>query len=241
MQIKNDIYPYLKGDRHDNCLAVEFQFEPDDYIYKSRNAVLRSLCTEKEIIHIGCVDHNIETITAKLRKGKWLHKILCDTAKRCLGVDILEEGIRYIREDLNFEDVVAVDITSGAIPEVISSTKWDCMFIPDVLEHLDNPLKFLSRIHTMYCRYVKSVVITAPNSFTPANIKNARKGIECINSDHRFWFTPFSLMKLAVLAGFTVKRIHMCNHGAINRPRFFYPFQSRHPLIRSSMVVELNF
>jgi len=240
MLINQEIYKYLRGDIHDNGLQVKFQFEPADFIYKSRNDLLGSLCKGKKIIHIGCVDHNIETINLKLRKGKWLHKILCDNSKRCFGVDIHEAGIRYISESLNFKDVAALNIISDTNP-VLNDNSWDYMFIPDVIEHLDNPIEFLSKIHKYYPKNVNSVVITAPNSFTRSNMKNARMGIECLNSDHRFWFTPFTLIKLAVLAGFTVKRIHMCNHGAINRPRFFYPMQSRYPLIRSSIVAELNF
>jgi hypothetical protein len=240
MLINQEICQHLRGEIHDKGFQVKFQFEPDDFIYKSRNDLLSSLCKGKEIIHIGCVDHNIETIKIKLRKGKWLHKILCDRAKRCFGVDIHKEGIKYIAENLNLKDVAAFNIISDTNP-AINNNFWDYMLIPDVIEHLNNPIEFLRTIHKKYPRNVNSVVITAPNSFTRLNMKNARRGVECINSDHRFWFTPFTLIKLAVLAGFAVKRIHMCSHGEINRPSFFYPMQSRYPLIRSSIVVELNF
>ncbi|MDN5338800.1 MAG: hypothetical protein PWQ20_1870 [Thermotogaceae bacterium] len=43
--------------------------------------------------------------------------------------------------------------------------------------------------------------MTAPNALRYSNFIFAQKNIEVINSDHRYWFTPYTLSKIALMAG----------------------------------------
>lgn len=47
----------------------------------------------------------------------------------------------------------------------------------------------------------RELIVTAPNAIRWEKFKNLRKGIECINSDHRYWFTPYTLAKIVLETG----------------------------------------
>lgn len=241
MKIQNDDLPYLSGQKFSNGRAFEFRFDAADTQYRSRTDVLTDLVRDKQIIHVGCVDHDVASIEKKIKKGKWLHKELDETAMRCLGVDINQDGVDYINNTLGYADVMVADVTGDPVAE-LANEHWDYFLLPEVLEHIDNPVTFLQRIHANFRDNVGQLIITVPNAFTPDNVRNARQGKEVINTDHRYWFTPYTLAKVVMAAGFRVANITMCRHGRVKKRsviknRWF----SRHPLMRSDIVMLLDF
>lgn len=50
-------------------------------------------------------------------------------------------------------------------------------------------------------------IITVPNAFSFLRDKKFASRVECINSDHRFWFTHYTISKIMYMAG--IKRIHV--------------------------------
>jgi len=241
MRISKDYNPYLSGDKYSNGLKVKFLMESGDELYRSRSDVLAEICTGKRIIHVGCVDHDIDSIEKKIKRNKWLHKNLCEAAERCFGVDIQEDGIRYLREVLGYEDVAAVNIIDEEFEPFVQE-EWDYLLLPEVLEHIDNPVDFLSGIRRRFIGKLDNLIITVPNAFSKDIIKGAQKDMEFINSDHRYWFTPYTLAKVAVQAGFSVQRFIMCKHGIVKRRSFARnAWFRRHPLMRGDVVMILSF
>ena len=233
---------YLTGEKYTNALQVAFEFEKEDYRYRTQIDLLCEIAKDKKIVHLGCVDHNISTINHKLKRNKWLHSRLCQSAQRCHGVDIEAEGIRYIKEQLGFNDTSCADIFSDQFKSIAEGDSWDYIFIPEVLEHLDDPSGFLQAIAEQYSITFKKMVLTVPNGISHDNWKLAKKGYEVINSDHRFWFSPFTLAKTIDTAGMVVERILMCRHGTINwralrRNRFY----KKHPLLRNDILCIAGF
>ena len=241
MRIPDQYNPYLKGDEYMNVFRVKFIYEKEDWQYVSRMDILRELSENKKVVHFGCVDHNVSVIERKIKSNKWLHKILCDSAERCYGVDINEEGIRYLRDNLGYKDVEAVDILCSE-SVVINKDKWDYLFIPEVLEHVNNPVEFLEKIRGKFSSNVDKVVITVPNAFSTGNFRNARRGFERINSDHRYWFTPYTMCRIAVESGFCIGKIIMCRRGRIRKGRILQNYYlKRHPLMRDNILIILGF
>lgn len=229
----------MTGEEFSNGKEFSFDFESTDYDYHSRVDVLKNLVTGKKIIHLGCVDE-LETIKHRMKRGKWLHKELDDVTERCIGVDINEDGIRYIREELNYSDVCVADVTQEP-PAILADETWDFFMIPEVLEHIDNPVDFLKRIKHHYQGLARQFVITVPNAFTPGNFSRAKRNVETINTDHRFWFTPYTLAKVVTLAGFKISNITMCRHGRVKRRSIFKNYwYRRHPLARCDIVMILD-
>lgn len=238
MKIPASVIPYLTGESFSSGLEINFEYDEDDYIYQSRADILSKLCLDKKIIHLGCADH-ASVIKRKLKRNKWLHKKLCDAAQRCYGVDISQEGIEIIK-GLGYTDVAALNIIEDT-SEIIFSEKWDYMLIPEVLEHVNNPVSFLEAIRKKYKGVVDKLVITVPNAFNRRIFVRAIKGIEVINTDHRYWFTPYTLAKVAMNAGLTVDKMMTCRGGIVKRRSFLSnAYYRKRPLLRGDIVMVTN-
>ncbi len=237
MRFSDNDLDYIKGKNYINALPVTFEFDNEDYRYQTQIDLLCKLAKGKKIIHVGCVDHNIETVKHKIKRGKWLHSRLCQTASRCHGVDIENKGIHFIREKLGFHDTSCADIFSDEFAQIIEKDTWDYLLIPEVLEHIAEPSAFLQAIDERYGKSFSKIIITVPNGISQDNWKFAKKGMEVINSDHCFWFTPYTLAKTIVNAGMTVEKILMCRHGTINWRSFIKKrFFRKHPLLRNDIL-----
>jgi hypothetical protein len=237
MHIGADVIPYLRGEVFSKGLAVAFEEEDEDRTLRSRLEWLEQLCTGKNVVHVGCVDHSPEVIEGKRARGRWLHERLCVTARRCYGVDLDATGIEYMRSKLGYEDVCAADLVKADCEE-IQRSDWDYMVLGEVIEHIDDPIHFLRVLHRRYGRHVRAMLITAPNAFARENLRHARASIERINTDHRYWFTPFTLAKVAVRAGLQPRRFVMCGGEEI-KPRAIVKnaVLRRYPLLRSNIAM----
>jgi hypothetical protein len=225
---------YLKGTKFNNVLRVPFS---DSSILTTRKDKLIELVKGKNIIHVGCVDH-MELIAARKKQGLWMHDLLMQNSKRCLGIDINKEGIDYLKNTLKIGDVFYNDLGSDNLCNEILNADWDYIVLGEIVEHLDNPTSFLDKIRTHYGHKIKNIVITVPNAFKLKNFKNSLKNFEEINSDHRFWFTPYTISKILIKAGYKVDEILMClNDGDINaRGLVSKRIYTKYPLLREDIV-----
>jgi 2-polyprenyl-3-methyl-5-hydroxy-6-metoxy-1,4-benzoquinol methylase len=234
--------PYLSGERFAEDLHIRYELEPSDTHLKSRFEVLQDLASGADVLHLGCVDHEVEAVERKRRQGRWLHEALCRSARRCTGVDIQADGLAHMRQ-LGYEDVHQLDIADHAqpLPPALNCS-WDWIMVPEVLEHIGDPQSFLRAISTRFKGVAGGLVITVPHAFSKANARHARDSLERINSDHRFWFTPYTLGKLVVGAGFSIERFEMCNVGPVGQLNWLQRWwHARHPMQRNNLVLIARF
>ena len=85
---------------------------------------------------------------------------------------------------------------------ILKSEQWQYIVLGEVLEHINNPVEFLTQLNSNFKGHVDSIIITVPNAFALKNIKNAFRNVEEINSDHRYYFTPYTLGKILTLSGY---------------------------------------
>jgi hypothetical protein len=198
IQFDKKILPYISGEKFSNALTVEIkELFPDN----KRVDLIKNLCVNKKIIHIGCVDH-LPLIEEKINKNHWLHKLITEVSSETIGIDINKEGIEYLQNKLNIKNVLYANIVTDDIPE-IKNKKWDYMILGEIVEHVDNPVHFLNSIREKYQDVVDKIIITVPHIL----VKNRttlmyKNSMELINTDHRYWFTPFTLTKVMYQAGF---------------------------------------
>jgi hypothetical protein len=197
MKFEENIREYLTGDKFSNGLKVRLQ--NDRSSYTNRIKIIEDKVKGKKVVHIGCCDH-IPLIQKKIEKNIWLHKRLDDSSNKLLGVDINREGIDYMKNNLGYDDVVCANLITDDIQEIYAE-KWDYLVLGEILEHVDNPVQFLSSIKEKYVDKVDKIIITVPNAFFIVNLDHLENGVEVINSDHRFWFTPYTLAKVGTLSG----------------------------------------
>lgn len=245
MRFDPGIHDYLTGARFSSGLRVRIAAE--EAAVPDRISLLEGLVRGKAIIHLGCTDH-IPLIEDKIKHGTWLHARLCGSARRCLGVDTNGEGIELLRSRFGVRDVVCGDILSDVMPE-IETARWDYIVAGEVLEHVDNPVAFLTGVRNRYSGTVARMVITVPNAFGWANLRNALRNNEYINTDHRYWFTPYTLGKIATRAGMEIHGFHLCESVPAPatpgsrlgiRARAMRCILARRPLLRQHVLMEVK-
>jgi hypothetical protein len=200
--------------------------------------LLRALTAGKDVIHLGFCDH-LPSIDARRTDGRWLHDHMRASARRCLGVDIDADAVAYVRDRLGVDDIVCADITDEASRQLIAGGAWDYLLIPEVLEHIGDPVRFLKAIRTLHGADIGRVVITVPNAFRAGSFRNALRGVEAINSDHRFYFTPYTLMKVATDAGFAIESIAFAQFSRSGRAKSL--ILKRFPMLSENLVLIARF
>lgn len=166
-----------------------------------RSALIASLAHKRNILHVGCCDH-FDLIEAKMAAGNWLHDTLLRTGSDVLGVDIDTRALalcQHLRPDAAFLrwNILAED------PPSSMSRSYDWCLLPEIIEHLGDPVPFLSVLRTRLAGRCSRILCTVPNAFLLGNFTSALRGVETINTDHRHWYTPFTILKVLRLAGFT--------------------------------------
>ena len=229
---------YLLGNRFNNGGVVSLNSQKSNIVY--RNDYLLKVSKDKNILHLGFVDH-IPLIDEKIKGENWLHKKLIDVSSLCYGVDINAKGIKYIQDKYGYKNLYALDITSDIIPEEILNIEFDYILIPDVIEHIGNPVEFLKSIRERFKGNVNKIILTTPNAFRWNNFMNTFKKIECINTDHRFWFTPFTLSKIVTDAGYKIDKLGYFEHGRLSRRQIFKKFiLNKYLAFRDTLIIEIG-
>ncbi|OQP67831.1 methyltransferase domain-containing protein [Niastella populi] len=207
MKLDREVNDYLTGTKFSSGLLINIAKKEKNTI--RRLEYLKELVLGKKVIHLGFTDHT-PLIKDKIKQNIWLHKILVDASEKCVGVDVNCEAVEYVRSEIGINDVYCHDITSDVLLEPLCAEKWDYLILGELLEHINNPVSFLSDINDKYGNYFKEIVITVPNAFDLINIRQIFKRKEFINTDHRFWFTPYTLSKVVSEAGFEIIKFHFC-------------------------------
>lgn len=212
MRLPDFVQPYLSAQKFSNALSVPLAFKGT---IPSRLDFLQNLVKHKTVVHIGCLDHK-DLMDVKIAKHQWLHGLLDESATRCLGIDINQEAFNYLQTTHQYQgNIIIADVLKAPLPEVTESN-WDYMILGELLEHVDNPVEFLATLRTQYSGTIKQIVVTVPNGFTQTNFKYAQQSKELINSDHRFWFTPYTLARVMNAAGITPHEFFFTNRVPLN-------------------------
>ncbi|WP_315789084.1 class I SAM-dependent methyltransferase [Fischerella sp. JS2] len=155
-------------------------------LINSRIDYLCNLVKGRNVLDIGVVEHTIEAI----HSPDWLHKNLCQHAKTCLGVDILEDDVKKL-QSMGF-NIICADITQSPLEE-----KFDVIVCGEVLEHLDTPGNLLASATKMLLPEGR-LVLSVPNPwYINVVLKNILNGSPYIdNVDHVCWFDPCTLCEL---------------------------------------------
>ncbi len=214
--------------------------------YLSREEAVIHAVKGKNIIHLGFAGH-FKNIEKTIKKGKWFHGRLYDNAALCVGVDINAKAVNFISEHYNYKNIFCSDILDQNHIAVIEENNFDYMVLGEVLEHVDNPVDFITKLRIKYKDKIKGLIITVPNAFRKKNFYNALRNIEKINSDHRYWFSPYTITKVLHQAGCSVEKMYMCagrDKSQLNikkRIERFFSLENKFPMLRDTIVVFTHF
>jgi hypothetical protein len=235
---KNEL-KYLNDDDFHNGYKFHYNLNPSGLIL-SRDNYLIDKIKGKRVLHLGFLDH-IPLIKTKVVNNTWLHKKLCDHASLCIGLDINQDGIDLCK-NLGFGDLYNFNVFTDEVPTELKNKKYDYLVIPDVIEHIGNPVLFLSMLKLKLGDIVENLILSTPNSFQLFNVLYPFRTIEFVNTDHRFWFTPYTLTKIIIDAGCTPKNFEVIQHGSLPKKNILKKIVlQKFPLLRDTIVYEFGF
>jgi len=197
MQFTDEDIQYLSGKKFNDMYHLLLRDNP----LISRLDSIINITKGKKVLHIGCCDH-IPLIKDRIKNKQWLHGLLLENCSFVAGIDINEDAVRYVIN--NFPDymqnIYCADITD-AIPSQLKETVFDFAVLGEIVEHINDPVSFLMKLRKNLGNNVNKIIITVPNALSFRLNKDKSFYGECINSDHRYWFTPYTIAKICNEAG----------------------------------------
>jgi len=199
MERNPDVDSYLSGHTFSN--SGKFRVARTPLI--DRTELITGLAKGKRVMHLGCADH-LPLIQQKRADGSYLHDRIGEVAERLVGVDTNAAALDEMRsagiDDLYLPEDLPADIT------------FDLVVAPDVIEHVGNVEDFLKYAGSFGC----PVLVTTPNALGMDNRTGLRA--EFVNTDHRYWFSPYTLARSIVAAGFTIDEFYYTGGFAKRKP-----------------------
>jgi hypothetical protein len=200
---------YLNGTQFCEDISFTFDFQTP---VQERMKLLSRLASGKRVLHIGCCDH-IPLLPEKIASGQWLHGKLTKFATYCVGIDVDAVAVAEVSSLSKLDNIFHGDVSGHDKIHAIDEDLFDYAIFGEVLEHIGNPVSFLSGFLQNYRTNVREIIITVPNAFRGKNIRNIFRSQETINSDHRFYFTPYTLAKVAWDAGLALTTIQVAHYS----------------------------
>jgi hypothetical protein len=232
MKFENSIYPYLEGKKFSNAFSFPISKKNKNV---DRVTYIEKRCEGMKVIHVGFADH-VPLIPDKIKNNTWLHDRLVKKSVRCIGIDINREAFDFIKNNYDYKDLYLHDIIGDAPLPAIIDQEWDYLVMGEILEHVNDPVTFLNQLHTKYGKYVKHLLISVPNALDFTSIRMAKNHKEFINTDHRFWFTPFTLAKIGQLSGWRPSEFEFCQTHLPDR-WVYRKIIERYPAFRETLLM----
>ena len=226
---------YLSGRLFSDDLA----YQPEIIGHREpRGDLLEAWVRGRRVLHVGFADH-APLIAARVADGSWLHARLTRSALSCHGVDINVGAVETARS-LGFGNVSLLDVFDTGAPGALRGHGVDLVLVPDVIEHLPDAAAFLRRL--AQCLPQAEFVISVPNALSFRNGVQSLRGVERINTDHRAWFSPFTLLKVLFDAGLAARSLHGCQVTAAGtlKGRVLQALVKRRPIGSDVLLVRAD-
>jgi hypothetical protein len=208
---------YLDGSAFSNGSRFAVGGSP----FVDRNELLACLVRDRVALHVGCADH-VELIHEKRAADQYLHDRLGQAAAQLVGVDVNDAGLKEMAS-LGIPDLYK----PADLPRDI---RFDIVVAPDVIEHVPNVADFLASLKQHRC----DVVVTTPNALGLSNRGRFRS--ELVNTDHRYWFSPYTLTKCLVASGYEICGMWYTDTFAKRQPLRSI-VKRRYPLCRDGLAI----
>ena len=179
----------------------------------------------KSVLHLGCTDHpyTLDSIA----NGRLLHAKIKDLTTELVGFHFDEEGIKILKEQ-GMEDIYRANLEE--LDEVDLEKTFDVIIAGEMIEHLNNPGKFLNGIQRFMSPESK-LVITTVNAYCGMRFfiyaLRGKGGInEPVHPDHVSYYSYSTLRLLLERHGFEVEDFYFYDLGKDHRPsnRLIYNF-----------------
>jgi len=155
---------------------------------------MSSLVSGKTVLDVGCVEHTIEHEETET----WLHKHLCRSAARVVGLDYNAPAVAELNRrgyDVVYGDAMTVDL----------GERFDIVTADEIVEHVENAGALIRNLK----RHLKpggQLVITTPNVFFGLHFLESLFASPYTrwNPEHVSWYCYFTLGNLLRRCGMEV-------------------------------------
>lgn len=172
------------------------EFNRDIAFDDHKIAFLVKYCKDKDVLDIGCVQHDPEAY----RGCYWVHKAVAAVAKSILGMDLHEEGVRVLRAQ-------GYNVVAGNAEAFDLGRTFDVIVAGDIIEHLGDLNGFLQSCKR-HLRPGGRLLVSTPNPWYWRNIVKAALHTEVNNNpEHVCWICPRTLRQLVARHGMDVGEI----------------------------------
>lgn len=208
---------YFKGERFKT--QFDMRLTPNKLV--SRLDCLKELCRGKNVIHVGCCDH-VSIISEKVEKGIWLHGILDEQCEKLQGIDICDEAVNFCNQNNLCKMPILLDDCTSCTVEGID--QYDIILMAEMIEHINNPVEFLEKTYKNFRTqgFRGKYILTAPNALGLIRRNIFKKGVERINTDHKYWFSPYTLAKIMMESGITPESCEFVQYASGNEEEESY-------------------
>lgn len=166
-----------------------FDASGTSHVNLDRTSYLVKRVRNHSVLHIGCSDHPITR--ERLDNDSLLHVHLMKEASHVLGIDNSVDGINILK-DAGINNIILMDAEN-----IILDEKYDFIVAGDVLEHMNNPGKFLERA-TGLLNEEGTLMIGVPNAYSFNILKYVVSGFEPTHKDHTYYFSVKTLAELCL-------------------------------------------
>lgn len=167
-----------------------------------REEFIVSICAGKRVLHFGFLDSPF--LEQKLSNGSLLHARIKKHAEYAFGIDVDQRVLGQYRALTNDMDNTIHDIqTWDDSSTACLMGDYDVILFSEVLEHIESPLRALRNLNRVCLANERSVLcVTVPNAMSAVGFYAALRGYEMVHPDHFCYFSPNTLSRLLVSAGF---------------------------------------
>ena len=178
---------------------------------------IKSASTGKRVLHLGCTNwpYTLEAIDA----GTLLHKDLADVSRELYGFDYDQEGIDVLAAK-GYDNLYQADVES--LEEVALDMQFDVIIAGEMIEHLNNPGRFLNGIKKFMNRETR-LVITTINAYSGMRffiygLRGRGGELEPVHPDHVSYYSYSTLKLILERHGFTIENFMFYDLGDEHRP-----------------------
>lgn len=157
------------------------------------------------------------------------------------------DEVEFVSQVLKINSVFCRDLTCEDIP-LDGDQPYDYLLLGEILEHVDDPVDFLQKIRARHFpNVIERILLTVPNALRESNYRASKHNFERVNSDHRYWFTPYTICMGLTRSGFIANDIYLARHQPLKKKKAFgfkpvirRHMQRKHPFLRDTIIVSAS-
>lgn len=165
--------------------------------------IVQEFCRGKEVLDLGCVQHDIEHSDT----DTWLHKHVVEIAADTLGVDYLSDAVAILSQR-------GYKVVQGDVTEPLKINRcFDVIVVGNLIEHLSNFEGLMKNLNRLLKPNGVILISTANPFYSEQYFFSAFNNDIIVNPEHTCWLDPITLDQLARRFNLETSEVRWVNEG----------------------------